>query len=169
MHAHGESGAGRHAFSAVPDGRVAGGVVGVPGSQRKAEEGGKEDAVGVAVALQDFPHGGAVQRQLHHQLLIGRRLGAKDIRHNAAFGLRGRAEFLCEPLLGLFEGFAFPLCLLFAGHIGPAHLLCSDLLAVVGGSQILQHDGDAGTVHDDVVEIGVEIGGIGRFEELQPE
>ena len=71
VHAHGESRFGRHALAPVPDGGETGGVVCIPRSQRKAEEGGKEDAVGIPVTLQDLPHGGAVQRQFHQQRLIG--------------------------------------------------------------------------------------------------
>ena len=67
MHAHRESCFGRHALPAVPDGGEAGGEVCVPRSQRKAEQGGKQDAVGVPVAFQDLPHGNAVYGQLHQQ------------------------------------------------------------------------------------------------------
>ena len=169
MYAHGEGGAGIGPFAAVPDGGIAGGAVCIPGGQREAEEGREKDAVGIAVALQDFPHGGAVQGQVHRHFFVGRRLRPEDVREDSAFRLGGRPELLRKPLFGFLEGFAFPLLLLVQGYPGAADFLQGNFLAVVGCAQVIQDNGDAGSVGNDMVEVHIEIGALGCLVDFQAE
>ena len=169
VYAHGEGGAGICAFAAVPDGGEAGGGIGVPGGQRQAEEGREKDAVGIAVALQHFAHGGGGERQVHGELLVGLFRGVVNVRDYAAFGVGGRAELGGKPRLGLLEGLAFAQLLFLKGKLSAAYLLGRNFPAVVGGTQVVQDNGDAGPVGNDVVKVHVKVCVRGRFIDFQAE
>ena len=114
-------------------------------------------------------HGGSVQREFHHQLLIGRFLCAEDVWYEAAFRLCTRAEFLREPLFGFLEGLALALLLLFQGYIGPGHLFLRDIGSVVGRVQVRQDNRNTGSVGNYVVKVHIEVVSVGGFVDFQAE
>ena len=169
MHAHREGGALGRGLAAVPDGGETGGTVGVPGRKGQAEHRREEYAVGVAVALGDPAHRGAVQIEVDHQLLECLLLRAIDVGDDAALGLGRGSELLREPLLCLLESLALAFLLLLQGNLGPAHLLGGDLPALISGAQVVENDGNTGSVGNDMVEIHIEIIRFGSPVQLEAE